>query len=73
MRDETFSAAVQRTLRAALDASTQALIVIGRDGAVILSNPAAQQLGISLEKLADELIPHRPSMIERGEGTIEIT
>ncbi len=57
----------------ALDASTQAIVVVGATGSLILSNPAAQRLGISLEHLGDELAPYRESMRERGEGTVEVS
>ena len=65
---------VERTLRAALDGSTQAMIVVGKHDTVVLSNPAAQRLGISLDRLVTEMAPHRADLRAKGldDSTVEI-
>ena len=47
-------------------------MVLGRNDAVVLSNPAAQRLGIPLDKLVAEVAPRRQEMREQGATTIEV-
>jgi signal transduction histidine kinase len=61
----SLSPAIERALRAALDASTQAIVVLGRGDTIVLSNPAAARLGVSLDNLVAEIGPRREEMRAR--------
>ncbi len=75
MLEDASRPAIERTLRAALDASTQAIVVLekrGNEDVIVLANPAAQRLGLALDRLVAEIGPHREGMLTRGETSLEV-